>query len=70
MTHFALGVFVVSFLCVVSAQDCKPVTTQTPFNVTEYTRAQWFIQQQMPISYLVTFSPDRFFERNVFSLLL
>ena len=34
------------------AQDCKPVSTQDPFNVTEYTRAQWFIQQQMPISYL------------------
>eukprot|EP00211_Chloroparvula_japonica_P016131 CAMPEP_0119137200 /NCGR_PEP_ID=MMETSP1310-20130426/23152_1 /TAXON_ID=464262 /ORGANISM="Genus nov. species nov., Strain RCC2339" /LENGTH=185 /DNA_ID=CAMNT_0007128267 /DNA_START=27 /DNA_END=584 /DNA_ORIENTATION=+ len=30
-----------------------------PFNVTEYTRAQWFVQQQMPVAYLQY--PDDFY---------
>ena len=44
--------FVFSIMGVCWSQNCPPVSTQSPFNMTEYVRAPWYVQMQMPIKYL------------------
>jgi len=39
------------FTAVITAQECKTVTTVEPFDINEYASAPWYVQQQAEVSY-------------------
>ena len=45
-------VIIATVFIVSTSADCKPVSVQDNFNVTEYVRARWYIHQQMAVKYL------------------